>query len=361
MDLATLRVAANKIFTAELPANDLTIVWHASEPLTVPRKWYESAFSLLADHCPPSIKITHNFQTNGVLINNEWVDFFRHPNVRVGVSLDGPSWLHDRHRRTRDARGTYKRVMRGIELLKAADLPFHIICVLTRESLNYPNEIFDFFKEINPIQLCFNIEEIESANKQSSLAINPTDTEQAYRSFMKQTLHRVKQAGQSLLTGKEVSESNMRIREIDEILMALRHPTYGQLEGNSQNLRGHILSIAWNGYFATFSPELLGQKLPTGEDLSLGNILTDPLPPDSDNINYVRQWTSIQTGIKNCKAECGFFNLCLGGAPSNKLGEKASFECTETLFCKLTKKVMINIVLDELDSTLPPNNSETKA
>jgi hypothetical protein len=47
------------------------------------------------------------------------------------------------------------------------------------------------------------------------------------------------------------------------------------------------------------------------------------------------------------------FDLCLGGAPSNKLGETGRFDTTETLYCKLTKQTVIDVVLEELDHALP--------
>lgn len=349
MDLSTLEAAATKIFATGLPCPELTVVWHAGEPLAVPREWYLKAFDLLAKLCPESVTLTHNIQTNGVLIDDGWVTFFQDHGVRVGVSIDGPDWLHDRHRRTRDNRGTHARVMRGIEALHRGDFPFHVICVLTRESLDHPDELFDFFANLGTIHLCLNIEEIESANRSSSLAGNVEDTEHAFRQFMARMAERLCSANGSLAH----SAPRMRIREIDDILLALRHPGFGQQVGNSQNLPGQILSIAWDGRFATFSPELLGQSAPGLGDLTLGNVLNDPLPPLPDDARYLRQWSDIWQGIENCRKSCAYFNFCRGGAPSNKLGETGRFDTTETLFCRLTQKAVTDVVLAALDRDLP--------
>ena len=356
MALSTLRIAAEKIFAANLPGSILSVVWHAGEPLTVSREWYVAAFAILAELCPPSITLVHNFQTNGVLIDRKWLSFFREYGVRVGVSLDGPAYLHDKHRHTWDAQGTHTKVVQGVEVLQKAGFPFHIICVLTRDSLDHPDELLDFFTELKPVQLCFNIEEIESANRFSSLAVDVGDTERAYRAFMLQILRRVKLNGQGLYKRNDIPDakhSSMRIREIDEVLASLRHPEYGHVSGNSQNLPGHILSIAWDGSYATFSPELLGQKLPDGKVLALGNLLFDNLPPHNEDLNYLGQWADIRAGIERCQLECDYFKLCLGGAPANKLAENGGFDTTETLFCRLTKKVLIEVVLEALDKELP--------
>lgn len=369
MEFSTLETAAKKIFSAGLPAPDLSVIWHAGEPLAVPRDWYSKAFEILAGNCPPSVRLTHHFQTNGVLIDANWVSFFREHGIRVGVSLDGPAWLHDRHRRTRDFRGTHARVMRGIGVLKKFDVPFHTICVLTRESLDHPDELFDFFAGLNPLQLCFNVEEIEAANTRSSLAVQPLETERAFRSFMAQIVKRAKSAGYGKPTDAETLSGNnsfaatsyprIRIREIDDVLNALRRPGFGAATGNSQNIPGQILSIAWDGRFSTFSPELLGQAAPGLGELALGNVISDTLPPGNDAAGYRRQWEAIRTGIERCRATCAYFDLCQGGVPANKLGETGRFDSTETLFCRLTKKAVIDVVLDELDRDLPNNRCQS--
>ena len=364
MELKTLEIAAKKIFSANLPARDLSVVWHAGEPLVVSKDWYESAFDILSENCSSSVRITHNFQTNGVLIDTNWISFFRNHDVRLGVSLDGPAWLHDKHRRTRDFRGTHARVMKGIDKLKETEMPFHVICVLTRESLDHPDEIFDFFSNLKPQQLCFNIEEVEAANSTSSLATNHLETEKAFRIFMTQIVKRASLLrNDHALLNDEISSvkerptesvnRRMRIREIDDIIYALRHPAFGKQKGNSQNIPGQILNLASDGRFSTFSPELLGQIAPNIGDLSLGNVHFDQIPPNSQEKKYVLQWEAIQEGVKRCKETCSYFDLCLGGSPSNKLGETESFESTETLYCKLTKKIMIEVVLNALDNELP--------
>ncbi len=353
MDLSTLDVAARKIFGANLPGSFLSVVWHAGEPLTVSREWYVAAFKILANFCPPSTKLIHNFQTNGVLIDGDWVSFFREHDIRVGISLDGPAWLHDKHRHTWDAQATHAKVMRGIDFLQKADFPFHVICVLTRDSLNHAEEVLNFFSEVQPVQLCFNIEEIESAHRSSSLAEDVKDTELAYRLFMSKILDQLRFRGYGANSRQENSKGMMRIREIDEVLASLRHPEFGLLGGNAQNLPGHIISIAWDGRYTTFSPELLGQTWPNGDELALGNLLLDTLPPSQDNVNYSKQCSAIQQGIDRCKSECEYFNLCLGGAPANKLAENGGFETSETLFCKLTKKILIDVVLESLEKDLP--------
>jgi uncharacterized protein len=349
MDLGTLDAAAWKIFTGGLPAPRMSIVWHAGEPTAVPVRWYEEAFARLAPYRSPAIAVSHHFQTNGVLLDSQWCEFIGKHAVHVGVSLDGPAHLHDRHRRTRDGRGTHARVMRGIGALRDAGIPFHVICVLTRDSLAHADEIFDFFADVAPTCLCFNIEEAEGDHRRSSLTGSDADAaaiERAFRAFLSRIVERMR--GES---------PPFRVREVDSVLAALRHPDYGHLDANSQNEAGRIVSIAFDGRFTTFSPELLGASHPRHGDTCLGNVLSDPLPPDDPTTAYRAQNAEIARGIARCRDECKYFDFCMGGAPSNKLGEHGRYDVTETMFCRLTQKAVVDVVLDALDRDLAPKQA----
>jgi uncharacterized protein len=339
MSLATLEAVATRVFQAGLAANEVSVIWHAGEPLTVPREWYAEAFALLARHCPPGVRLRHHVQTNGVLLDARWCDFITTHDVHVGVSVDGPAWLHDRHRRTRRGQGTHALVVRGIEALRQAGIPFHVICVLTRESLARPDEIFDFFAALGPSCLCFNVEEVEAANGRSSLA-GPDRAliEGEFRAFMTRVVERL-----------SPSAPPFRVREVDHVVQVLRDPAYGTRRGNSQNEPGRIVSVAWDGTYGTFSPELLGITDGRLGRLGLGNVLVDPLPPLLGSESYRRQRDEVRRGNERCRATCKYFDLCLGGAPANKLGELGRFDGTETMFCRLTQQAVADVVLAALD------------
>jgi uncharacterized protein len=339
MALITLETLARKVFAAGLPAPQLSVVWHAGEPLVVSTTWYGQAFATIARHCPREINVTHHFQTNGVLIDDRWCDFIQAHPVRIGVSIDGPGWLHDRHRKTRNGDGTHARVMKGIERLKAHSIPFHVICVLTRESLEHPDTIVDFFADLGCSELCFNIEEVEADHRTSSL--QSLAVEPVFRAFFDRVI--VRSCG---TTGA------MRVREIDGVLGTLRDPLFGTARGNSQNESGRILSVAWDGSFNTYSPELLGQRHPQLGTLSLGNVLRDDLVPAADHPLFERIDAEIREGIERCRAECKYFDFCGGGAPANKLGERDHFACTETMHCRLTQKAVTDCVLSALERDL---------
>ena len=176
IDNRTLKRTFEFLFAEPLLSDPVSIVWHAGEPLALPVSFYENAFRIAEQYNTRSLRVVHFFQTNGTLINQDWCNFIKHHNVKIGVSLDGPQHIHDAERIDRASRGTFDRTMRGIELLQQNNIEPSIITVLTQYALDYPDEIWEFFREHQLMRLAFNVEEIEGAHKQSSLATDGTYT-----------------------------------------------------------------------------------------------------------------------------------------------------------------------------------------
>ena len=68
----TLEAIYQKILTSFLVSSELTILWHAGEPLMIPISFYEKAFNTIEKYNQPGNKIIQCIQTNGTLINEAW-------------------------------------------------------------------------------------------------------------------------------------------------------------------------------------------------------------------------------------------------------------------------------------------------
>ena len=106
MSLETLEQAFRWVFASGLVREPFNLLWHAGEPLVVPVDWYEAAAELLRRHGEGQPLVIQSVQTNATLITKEWCAYFRRHEIDVGVSVDGPAFLHDRCRRTRPASRT---------------------------------------------------------------------------------------------------------------------------------------------------------------------------------------------------------------------------------------------------------------
>src|SRR5207248_5534459 len=136
---------------------------------------------------PADIDLTHAFQTNGTLIDDAWCDLLTEAKVNVGVSVDGPQQLHDINRRSRSGRGTFDKTIAGIRRLRANGVPFHVISVLSPESLAAPREMFDFYMSEGIDRVCFNVEESEGSHV--SRSFGEAGIEDAYYDFLREFWH----------------------------------------------------------------------------------------------------------------------------------------------------------------------------
>jgi uncharacterized protein len=338
MDVRTVRRALEWVYRHDLASDPLTLFWHAGEPLTLPPEWYERAIVEAAAAVPRSRGIEYRLQTNATLIDNRWCALFLTHKFRIGISLDGPAWLHDARRRTRQGQGTHAATMRGMEALQRHGIPFHVICVVTRETLNVPEELADFFVSAGVDHIGLNVEEIEGINTSSSLAENGARAE--FARFLARFLDRAEQSGR------------LRVREVDGLLNWLRSPEFGQARGNEQNNPFAIITITYNGDIATFSPELAGLSHARFADFTFGNVASTSLDEIVKSKRFQILSEEIAEGVAACAKQCPYFRLCRGGAPANKLAEHGSFRATETLFCTLAEQTVADVVLGRLEAEI---------
>lgn len=339
--------AIDLVLKSGLVKDRLSIVWHAGEPLAVPPAFYEDAFARIGSRAT-EITITHSIQTNGTVIDQRWCDLFAKHAVSVGVSVDGPAFIHDLHRKDRRGRGTHSSVMRGIEHLKNNSIPFHAIAVVTADSLAYPDEIFEFFLNLGAFQLGFNIEELEGVHTLSTLTAAATD--------------KVETFFRRVYALQQKSSQYLPIREFDRAYNSIANVSNSDAScGNQQTVPFGILSVDWAGNLSTFSPELLGSSSASYNNFVFGNIQTDNLETLLQNPVFLRLATEIHAGVQNCAAKCEYFAFCGGGAPANKFYENGDFSSTETMYCRHTIQLPVEIVLSDLEKQLGLNSPKLRA
>jgi uncharacterized protein len=342
MSLETLDQASRLVFESPRLERRLEVAWHGGEPLVVRLAWYERAFELMERRRPPGLELKHRFQTNGILLDKNWARFFAQTGARVGLSIDGPAELHDANRRTRQGRGTHESVMRAANILREQAVPFHVITVLTECALDAPEELFQFYVRNGINEVGFNIEEIEGANETSSL--ERADVEERFRSFLKRFFDLV-----------WASPRLLKVRELENMLgmLLLNEPTVDE-----QNIPFAIVSVGVDGAISTFSPELLGARHPRFGGFSFGKVAARNLSDCEKEPLFQEIANEIQTGVEACRLNCRYFRWCGGGAPANKLYETGRFDATETLHCRLTRQILLDEALGQLEARATPANRE---
>jgi uncharacterized protein len=336
----TLSSLFSQVFASGWVEDTLSVVWHAGEPLVLPIRFYREAFRTIDRLKPTDLAVIHSFQTNGTLVDDAWCDFFAEEHVNLGVSIDGPQRFHDRNRKTRSGRGTFEKAIAGIRLLRRRGVPFHVISVLSTDTMSVPRQMFDFYVEEGIDQVCFNVEETEGDHVSQSFT--DRGVEQAYYQFLSE-FWRLSSASPGKLAF---------IREIEHALRQVIRPKDTPFS-NQLVEPFAITSMDWAGNISTFSPELLGLKSAVYGDFLLGNINRDALVDMPQRPGFAKMFGDIAAGVAMCRESCGYFSVCGGGEPVNKLAENGTFASTETTYCRLTKMRGTDLVLDAIERVRP--------
>ena len=342
MDMSVLAAVIDRVLEAGIVDKQFTAVWHAGEPMVLGIDFYEQAFALIADRLPDNINVNHSFQTNAVLINRQWCDFFKRHNICLGISVDGPGLVHDAQRKTRNGNGTHHRVEEAVDLLRQQAVEFHVIAVLTAQSIQQPDVMFSYFNQLGANQLCFNTEEIEGVHHQSEILA--TDYSQDYIHFFKR-FHEL----------RIENASDMKLREVDGAISSILSWRKGGDPSSFQTQETtpfKILNVAVNGDFSTWSPELLGGDSEEYGSFIFGNVMELSIDDCIKSPDYKLVNKAIADGVTNCKESCNYYELCGGGSPSNKLAELGRLDVAETAFCRLHKMACLDAALSILEDAL---------
>jgi uncharacterized protein len=136
MSDAVLDAVGRTVLQQPWVSNEVGVLWHAGEPLVLPASWYERSFARLMASTSPDVRIRHSIQTSGIFLDRSRVSFLRSHDVAVGLSIDGPAWLHDKRRVTKSGAGTLKQALEGLHRLQDAGINPGVITVLGTDSLS---------------------------------------------------------------------------------------------------------------------------------------------------------------------------------------------------------------------------------
>ena len=140
------------IAAQDVPAVDFA--WQGGEPTLMGVDFFRRALQLQEKYADGK-RITNAFQTNGILLDDEWGEFLAANRFLVGISIDGPREFHDRYRVDKGQKPTFERVMAGLDVLKKHQVEFNTLTVLQRHNADRPIEVYDFLKEIGSNYLQF--------------------------------------------------------------------------------------------------------------------------------------------------------------------------------------------------------------
>ena len=132
-----------------IEAHDTPVVnfaWQGGEPTLLGVDYFRKLVQIQKRHANGK-QIANAFQTNGVLLNDAWAEFFLEYQFLIGISIDGPRELHDAYRVDKGGQPTFDRVMRGIETLQRNKVDFNTLTTVHRANADSPLEVYRFLRD----------------------------------------------------------------------------------------------------------------------------------------------------------------------------------------------------------------------
>ena len=145
MSEATLEAYIRQLLESHRTPN-VTVAWQGGEPTLMKVEFFRRSIELVEKYRRPEQIVQHTFQTNGILLDDDWCAFFKEHNFLVGLSVDGPRELHDEYRVDRSKKGTFDKVMKGWSLLHKYGVEFNVICTVNAANEKHGRTVYRFFR-----------------------------------------------------------------------------------------------------------------------------------------------------------------------------------------------------------------------
>jgi uncharacterized protein len=296
-----LRIALRKIIdhVEQAGFDKIDIIWHGGEPLLAGFSFYKFAQQLLQE-INSQIHFRQFMQTNGLLLNADWCNFFVKHNIQVGLSIDGPKELHDTYRCDHYGRGTHSRVLEAFHIATMHGLNVGFNAVSHSSAKCWAAKIYSFFLRLGS---SFRINPLLPAGR-AALMI-PNDSIAAEYGQLLCEMFDLWTASPS---------KRIRVSPLDSFLKTL-------LIGSSNECQfqptcaGDYIAIRSDGtanICNRFNSHSLGNILHT----NIATLFCAPVAQQLKNRIYA---------LRHCH-DCEYWKLCYGGCPYNALLVHGSIE-----------------------------------
>ena len=137
------------------PGGEVVFGWQGGEPLLMGREFFTRVLELQARYARQGQRVLNAIQTNGTLVTDEWAEFFAAQHFLVGLSLDGPDFLHDRYRRTPAGEPSQAQVLAGLRRLQQHQADYNVLVTVNRGNAGHPLAVYDYLVELGAEHLQF--------------------------------------------------------------------------------------------------------------------------------------------------------------------------------------------------------------
>lgn len=192
IDKKTMRSIVEKTVGYFKEPAQISFAFQGGEPTCAGIEVFKEFIQIVNELKQPYHEIHYSIQTNGTLINDEWIRLLKENHFLVGISLDGFKTNHDAIRVDRNQTGTFDKIMETIQLLKDNEIEFNVLTVLTSELSKHAKELYAFYQkhDLSYLQL---IPCLDDFQHNSGYSLKPHEFFSFYNDFFDEWFKEVKE------------------------------------------------------------------------------------------------------------------------------------------------------------------------
>jgi uncharacterized protein len=320
----------------ECGINHIAIALHGGEPLMLGKKRFEQCCEILQREIGPHSNLRLIVQTNGLLLDDEWIDLLTRFDCSIGLSIDGMKESHDAIRLDKKRRGTYDRVIEALRLLQAAVAegrtgPFGVLAVIGL-GMSGAATFNHFVDELGLTSFDFLVPQLHWDNVEPEMVEH---VRQFYSEVVDAWLER--------------GDPNIHIRTITDSFRPLLSESAGQWRLNYIADMAEGVSIRSNGDVCVDDalPPISTRFRDTG-----CNVATHSLA------DFYRHevWDGIRSALLEAPAECRaceYFGLCGGGPLETRYSSENGFN-NKSIYCETYRSTFSRLRLHVEDFVEAP-------
>jgi uncharacterized protein len=304
-------------------------IWHGGEPLICGIDYFKKTVELQEKYRRMDSVINNSVQTNGSLLSNQFIKFFKKNDFTVCISFDGPGECNTLRQST-------KKVLENIDSARRAGLILPSLSVI--HALNYDRQIemYEFFKskmmpmKFNPI---FNS---GNAKQNPEYLLDADHYIGSLKAFYDYWL---------------LDQTAVPVDPLNQYI-------HMKLAGNSPECIYGSCLYQWIGVAHN------GDIYPCGRsytvDYRIGSISEINQISDifiQENFINLLKKSIIRRSM--CQSSCGYFGICNGGCNNNALIENGRIDMNGGFLCVVLKD-MFEYVSMSIDSILADKGSLEK-
>ena len=301
---------------------EITFAFQGGEPTLAGLDFYRRLMELESRYNTRRLSVHNAIQTNGMVIDREWAQFFAQNHFLVGLSLDGNKEVNDAYRLDGAGKGSYSKILQSAQLLERYGVALNILTVVTSQTVRAIHRIYSFYRRngFHYLQFIPCLDPLGEERGQREYSLTPQD----YGRFLNSLFDLWYPDMVAYLTGRG---PRISIRYFDNLLLMLlgNPPESCGMAGICS--RQNVVEADGSVYPCDFY---------VLDRLCLGNLVTDSM----EQIERARDTLGFITASKvaaQCCRNCRWYPLCRGGCrrdrdEGDRLGDNYFCESYQMFF-----------------------------